>query len=384
MRREIQIRINPDVLIWARESINKSIEETAKNIGVKPAQITNWESGLTQPTYNQLENLAYKAYKRPIAVLFRKSPPVDGKISRDFRSISESSLNNCSSQLYLAIKEAKYVQSNISNVIDDSYHNIISNFKVSANPEDSAKELRELIDFRLEHQKHWKAQDSLNRFKELIEKLGIFVLQFNFPISDARGFSIYGDFPIIVINQNDSPNGRIFTLFHELYHLILRSSNIFSDYFLDYDKNLELTCNTFAAEFLVPKNDFLALIGDNNNKNWDDNSLYSLASQYKVSKEVILRRLITMNYSTWEFYNLKRAEWILEFEESKIERSKKQKSDNKTVIISKAQKVIWERGRPLVRSTLRSIDNGSYTLDSALSFFNVKLENLNQIIHKVN
>lgn len=382
MRRDIPIKINPDILIWARKSINKTIEDVAHNIGVSASKISEWENGTTQPTYNQLENLAYKAYKRPIAVLFRKEPPIEKETLKEFRSIKTSSIYNCSSELFLAIRQTKYIQSKISDIIDDDYIKLFFEFKPSDNPAESARRLRKMLSFEIQEQKSWNSNDSLNNFKKIIEDLGIFIFQLSFPFSDARGFALNGEFPVIVINQNDSPNGRIFTLFHELFHILQKSSNIFSERNLIYNNDIETNCNSFAAEFLVPQDDFLITTGQISRKNWDDDILNSYAKIYKVSKEVILRRLIDLGFFSWDFYFQKTNEWRIAFEESKKDRIKKQKEEDKPFIISQAQKVIWEKGKPLIKSTLKSYEKGNMTLASVQEVFGVKIEHLEKIIQK--
>jgi Zn-dependent peptidase ImmA (M78 family) len=384
MLREIPIKLNSDVLVWARKSVNKTIEEVAHNVGVSIAKVAEWENGISQPTYSQLENLAYKAYKRPIAVLFRKEPPVEKTSLKEFRSIKTSSIYICSSDLFLAIRQAKYIQSKIIDVVEEDYKKLYLDFKTSENPIISAKRLRKMLNFEITEQKSWSSTDSLNNFKKIIESLGIFIFQLSFPFSDARGFALFGDFPIIVINQNDSPNGRIFTLFHELYHILLKSSDIFSERNLVYKKDIETNCNAFAAEFLVPYDDFHKTAGQLSNRNWDDDILNSYAKIYKVSKEVILRRLIDLGYSSWDLYFKKTNEWRIEYEESKKDRIKKQKDENKSFRISQAQKVIWEKGKPLIKSTLKSYGKGNITLASVQNIFGVKIEHLDKIIQKAN
>lgn len=57
------------MLVWARESIGYTIDETAHRLGnVNPEKVKAWENGTSSPTYTQLENLAYKVFKRPLAV----------------------------------------------------------------------------------------------------------------------------------------------------------------------------------------------------------------------------------------------------------------------------------------------------------------------------
>jgi DNA-binding transcriptional regulator YiaG len=53
-----KLPINPDVLIWARESANLLIEDVAHKMNKSQEAIESWEKGDSSPTYIQLETLA--------------------------------------------------------------------------------------------------------------------------------------------------------------------------------------------------------------------------------------------------------------------------------------------------------------------------------------
>ena len=60
--------ITPNVLKWARERDGIPLESVQRYF----PKIDQWEQGLAQPTYKQLERLA-KKYKYPIAIFFSLS-----------------------------------------------------------------------------------------------------------------------------------------------------------------------------------------------------------------------------------------------------------------------------------------------------------------------
>ena len=73
-------------------------------------------------------------------------------------------------------------------------------------------------------------------------------------LDEMRGLCIFHDkIPIIILNGKDTPNGRIFSLFHELTHLLLAESAICGD-------DVEIFCNSVAGEFLVPESDLIQKI----------------------------------------------------------------------------------------------------------------------------
>ncbi|MCP4567564.1 MAG: ImmA/IrrE family metallo-endopeptidase [FCB group bacterium] len=69
------------------------------------------------------------------------------------------------------------------------------------------------------------------------------------------GFCLYDEtFPVIYINNSQPATRQIFTLFHELAHLLLRTGGIDTpnDEYIQHlqgeAKQIEISCNQFAAE----------------------------------------------------------------------------------------------------------------------------------------
>ena len=94
---------------------------------------------------------------------------------------------------------------------------------------------------------------------------------------------------------------QIFTLFHELYHLVSDTSGaeiIRDDYYtaLDYQQaEIERACDTFANSFLVPMDDFIQEL---RKKPLDDKRIEELSILYSVSREAIMYKLYTMKKIT--------------------------------------------------------------------------------------
>lgn len=115
-----------------------------------------------------------------------------------------------------------------------------------------------------------------------------------------RGLSVaYDEFPIIALNRKDEPSARLFTLMHELVHIMTRTSGICNDMSQDRVKNgdTELFCNKIAGLALVPtahlkKNKNIALIQE---YGVDDTYVNALSRDFAVSREVILHRLWDIN-----------------------------------------------------------------------------------------
>jgi Zn-dependent peptidase ImmA (M78 family) len=123
-----------------------------------------------------------------------------------------------------------------------------------------------------------------------------------------------------MVNNSTAHSRQIFTLFHELAHLLYSTGGItkddtsFIDHLTGRARDIETKCNFFAAEFLVPPATFP----------WQDvgrteiDSFVSFqAKRYNVSREVILRRLLDRGYVDRKTYLRKVAEWNQEYEKSK-------------------------------------------------------------------
>jgi transcriptional regulator with XRE-family HTH domain len=113
------IRIEPSILIWARESLGLSLSEVALKLDKDRETIQQWEHGNSFPTLAQLEKLAYSIYKRPLAVFFLPRPPKETTPKQDFRTLPENEIKNLSPDLRLIIRKAKHHQLVLKQINDN-------------------------------------------------------------------------------------------------------------------------------------------------------------------------------------------------------------------------------------------------------------------------
>jgi Zn-dependent peptidase ImmA (M78 family) len=113
-------------------------------------------------------------------------------------------------------------------------------------------------------------------------------------LGEFRGFVLYDDFaPFVFLNNNDVISGKIFTLIHEIAHVLVGKSASFDLRQLQpASDSTEEYCDKVAAEFLVPRNLLIAHI---QNSGID---YQALARVFKVSQIVIARRLLDLNQIT--------------------------------------------------------------------------------------
>jgi Zn-dependent peptidase ImmA (M78 family)/DNA-binding XRE family transcriptional regulator len=309
----LEVPVAPGVLKWARETMGKTLDEVARRLDLGKATVEAWETGHKNPTLKQLRELS-AFLKRPLAAFFLPAAPQEAPLPADFRTLPADSKKPFTEKTLLALRRARRLQSlsrELASSLGDRSTFAFETASLSDDIRSLAHRIRRRLGVTLERQLEWKNEtEALNEWKKAVESLGVLVLELTFPIVEGRAFSLTDDaYPVIVLNSGDSLNGRIFSLFHEFGHLLLGQSGI-CDY-TEEGKLIEQFTNRFSGEFLVPGSVLLGhpLVESHIGEDWEDDDLQTLGRQFKVSREVILRRLLITGSTTREFYERKRAEW---------------------------------------------------------------------------
>ena len=292
----------------------------------QPEVIESWENGITAPTYVQLETLAYRVYKRPLALFFFPEVPDEPGPRESFRTLPDTEIAELAADTRYKVREARASQIALAELTggqNPASRLILKDLTVSPrrSPAAVAGETREYLKIELDTQKHWSnTETALKTWRTELENAGVFVFKDSFKQKDVSGFSLYSeDFPVIVINNSTAPTRQIFTLFHELAHLLVHVSGMTKadDSYIaelgDKERKIEVFCNRVAAELLVPTAD---LRNELSRFDTDDAGVASLARLYKVSREVILRRFLDLRLVTRQRYSEKAEEWTKAYQES--------------------------------------------------------------------
>lgn len=312
--------VQASVLQWARESQGYSIDEVAKRMKRDAAEIVAWEAGESAPTYAQLEALAYKIYKRPLAVFFLPTPPPEPEPEREFRTLPDFDLEDLTADTRYQIRVAHSLQLSLKELNDDrntAARIIFRDVTLTTNDDipKKADEVRNHLAIPLETQATWRSGEiALKAWRNAIEEAGVFVFKHAFKEKQISGFCLLDDeFPIIYLNNSTSKTRQVFSLFHELAHLLFHINGIskFDTSYIDQldqpERRIERFCNAFAAELLMPSQDFDAQLREY--RNLDERAVETLASRYSVSREVVFRRLRDKGLVSQALYEEKAAEW---------------------------------------------------------------------------
>lgn len=319
------IPVNPDIMRWARETAGYSIEDVVDKIKRKHVTakvVQDWENGNASPSYSQLEKLAYKIFKRPLALFFFPEPPEEETPKQSFRTLPGQEIDRMKPAMLHLIREAMALRENLKELYDNTNpakHKIFIDLEIKSSDSVSsvAKKVRKYLGSSLNEQYALQSdEDALKYWRNLLEEHGIFIFKDAFKDDEISGFCLYDNvYPIIYINNSQAKTRQIFTLFHELAHILFKTGGVDSkhDDFVQgmsgSNKQIEVFCNKFAGEFLVPSEDVQQYL---HNKSIDDNLLSSLAKKYSVSREVILRKCLDLDYVSQAFYESRVREWNTE------------------------------------------------------------------------
>lgn len=317
-----RIPVNHKMLRWARETGGFGIDDVVlklKRKRVTAETVESWEKGVESPTYAQLEQLAYKLYKRPLALFFFPEPPEEETPQESFRTLPRDEIKLLDPRLLYLVREARVMQENLRELFDGvnpAKRQVCADITVHENEtvSDVAWVVRQYFGVDLNRQYALKKNtEALSFWRDVVENHGVFVFKDAFKDDECSGFCLYDDvFPVIYINNSQPKIRQIFTLFHELAHLMFKTGGVdlrHDDFVRDMrgeSRRIEVFCNKFAGEFLVPTEDIKPFIINNT---ITDQLLTRLAGKYSVSREVILRKCLDLNQITRSFYKRKVDEW---------------------------------------------------------------------------
>lgn len=376
---------NPEVLIWARTKAGYVIEDAAKKLSIKADKLELWEKGEKTPSFKQLLKIA-KLYKRPIGFFYLNKPPQDFKPLHDYRRLPEAPSLDETPKLCQEINIA-YVRRNILldvlEEIGEKPKKINFRINITDNPDQLGLKLRKWLNINIEQQQHWKTgYEALNGWRNLIETKDILVFQASgITLKEMRGFAISEKYlPLIVLNKKDSPFGRIFSLLHELTHILLGDSSISGNeirqYMLSKDaKKIETFCNAVAASTLLPANWFNDVDEFRVLKTVPDKSdlVIKLSRKFNISRELLWRRLLTFKYISDNEYRKQRGILLKEYQENET------KNHLKKIIVSPERKILSTLGNYFTTKILSSYYQNKLTMSRVSDFLGTKIKYIRKI-----
>ena len=305
--------INPDIIKWARERSGYTVEAIAAFLNKKVSIVNDWELGERALTYVQLETLADK-YKRPIAIFFFPDPPEEQNIAEN-PTLRSSDYDQLDPRIHILLRQAYARQISLMELnlgANPSETKIFRDLqtRVTNSPTALAQQTRVYLNISINKQIKWRnANEALDNWRDSVEENGIFVFKDAFEDDSVDSFClVHDEFPVIYLNNSRPFVRQIFSLSHELGHLLLGENGITRPT-NPINGDIERFCNEFASELLVPSDD---LENQLNLPIYDDNTIKILANRYKVSRPAILLKLVNNGIITWTNYHERVGRWTQE------------------------------------------------------------------------
>ena len=299
-----RVDVSPDLLEWARERAGLDRQDlTARFV-----RYEQWISGEIKPTLKQLQSFA-KAVHVPEGYLFLAQPPEELLPIPDFRTFDGAAVRTPSPNLLdmlFACQERQAWYRDFAQATQQPPREFIGSTGLDMSAEQAAQQIRDTLDYTAEERAACATwEEALRLLVQKADQAGVLVMisgvvQSNnsrkLDLKEFRGFALSDPLaPLLFLNGTDSKSGQMFTLAHELAHLWLNSTAVSNAGGRPPTgfRQEEVWCNAVAAELLVP---MAALKGQLRNDEAWQVACTRLSRFFKVSKLVILRRLLDANW----------------------------------------------------------------------------------------
>lgn len=389
--------VNPEILVWARETAGLTHQEAVRKIGLGDSRgvaavdrLIAMERGDKDPTRSNLVQMA-KHYRRPLLVFYLLQPPPTANRGVDFRVISDTQSDRMNHPIDVLIRDMRSRQSMVRAVLEAedeadslSFVGTLRDLKgVLACTDQAVRHSVEVIHQVLglesftEYYEKPDPKAAFNLLRSKAEAAGVFVLlkgnlgsyHTDIPVKVFRGFIIADDIaPFVIINKQDSPSAQSFTLLHEMVHLLLNETGI-SGY--GPGTKSEEFCNIVASMCLLPKRELEQInVKPNQDIAEQGQQISSFAQQRNLSHMMVAYRLLrsgSINQSSYEeLSNRFLQEWE-QNREWRHERGRKSSSGPDYYVVQR-----YNVGPALVSLTGRMMDSDALPTTKAAKILGVK------------
>ncbi|MBC6438305.1 MAG: ImmA/IrrE family metallo-endopeptidase [Rhodobacteraceae bacterium] len=350
----MRVDVNPEILVWARESAGFDAGEAAQKLGLHDSSLSSakekleaLEAGKQQPTQMQLATCA-RVYKRPLTAFYLAEPPKTGQRGQDFRQTPNARSPRENGMLDALLRDVKARQELLRDILLDEDDFKAPDFVGSATPGLGVGKLVQRVADTLgfDHtdvsQRKGDPQKLFARLRQAAEEAGVFVLVLGdlghhtsaIGADVFRGFAIADPVaPFVVINAHDARPARAFTLIHELAHIWLGQTGVSGKISTALPKTetarVERFCNDVAGAFLLPDGQFTGAV---DRFNPDDIEaacacIDHVARQWAVSEPMVAYRLYRTGALSAVAYQTLRDDYHQRWAD-KVKKEKARKKEN--------------------------------------------------------
>jgi Zn-dependent peptidase ImmA (M78 family)/transcriptional regulator with XRE-family HTH domain len=328
------IAVNPNILVWAREAAGFSLDEAAAKLTLSSSarstavdKLAALESGDKAPTRNQLNDMA-NVYRRPLLSFYMAEPPRKADRGHDFRQSPDARTRRENAMLDTLLRDVQVRQEMVRELLEDEEEAtrlpFVGSIAMGQGVAHAVGALSAMLSFNPLALRKGPPEALFKRLREAAEGAGIFVLvlgdlgshHYSIPASVFRGFAIADPVaPFVVINSKDARAARVFTLVHELVHILLGQTGVSGTVSTaaptTEDARIERFCNDVAGEFLLPNEAYrrdVAAFGSND-LDAARFAVEQIATRWSVSEPMVAYRLNREGYLSAGAYETLRSEF---------------------------------------------------------------------------
>ncbi len=232
-----RVKIEPEVLRWARERAELSIVSLMKYF----PKYEEWEEGEVNPTLKQLESFAKKTYT-PLGYLFLPEPPEDKLPIPDYRTIDDAAPPTPSPNLLDTVHTMQRRQAWMRDYLIEQGEEplqFVGSETMRAKPDNVALRIREILDLPDEWAEEFRTwTEALYELRQKVEEADVLIFlngvvgnntHRKLDYKEFRGFVLLDEYaPLIFVNNSDTKGAQMFTIAHELAHLLIGREGVFN------------------------------------------------------------------------------------------------------------------------------------------------------------
>jgi Zn-dependent peptidase ImmA (M78 family) len=304
-----QIPITPQVLRWAIDESGYSDEQVAEKVGVAVDRLDAWLAGAAKPGKTHFKKLA-EVLKRPPLTLLLPAPPAAEPAKLELRSNPAAASRELKPKERVKVREAVRLQRGVrwaAELLGEHEVELPKVNAMQANAEVVAAQIRAMLGVTVAEQREAATDSAMFKiWRRALEDLGIVVVALSLGPECSRGFSAWdGLAPLIAVNTQWNIAARIFTLFHEVGHLVSRTNSVCDEHVSRTASDpIERWCEQFAASLMMPRPEVEALLEERgiHGQVTDMKVAVAIKNRFNVSLRAAVLRLVLQGVAGWALY----------------------------------------------------------------------------------
>ncbi|TWI71279.1 uncharacterized protein DUF955 [Bradyrhizobium huanghuaihaiense] len=385
--------VNPDILVWARESAGLAPEEAVRKLGISTTKnmsgaekLAAYEKGVLSPSRPLLLKMSQQ-YRRPLVAFYMKSRPADGTRSEDFRNIPDRDPDS-DILISVLVRNVRARQSAVREILADDETPPLKFVASKSVKDGSAAVLKSIIEVtgikREEFRSKASPELAFAYLRTKIEAVGVFVLLIgnlgsHHTAIDAeafRGFALADKIaPFVVVNDQDAKTAWSFTLLHELAHIWLGASGISGKV---SDAETEKFCNTVANLFFLSEGELDELkITKNTSLQEAISAIAEFARRRHVSGSMVAYGLLRKGRITEETWRAITHFFAAQWRKSRDDQKQRdQDSTGPSYYVVRRHRL----GRALMHTVSRALSEGTLSHTRASQILGVKPRSVSPLL----